>query len=158
MPVSNVTSISTTPQQIAIAVHKRWDTHRNLLATECFTLSVPHVSHLSGVWKLGAKYSHYPYTTNAEKIADSGLAIDHTASECGPVLSDGIGWMICRTLHKLDFEGDHTLFVAQAERVHFNSEYIDSAGIPCDDTRPLMQITGNTFTSTAGTRTIPYYG
>ncbi len=119
---------------------------------------MPHNCHLSGVWKLGAKYSHYPYATDAEKIADSGLAIDHTLSEYGPVLSDGIGWMICRTLHDLDFAGDHTLFIAQAEKAHFNSEYVNSDGIPCGDARPLMQITGNTFTTTADTQTVPYYG
>ncbi len=156
IPVSNVTSISTDPQQIATAIYKQWQTHHYLLAADGFTLSVPHVGHLSGVWKLGAKYSHYPYVTNTEKIIDSGLAIDYTASEYGPVLSNAIGWITCRTLRILDFEGDHTLFIAQAEETYFNPEYLTPDGTPRSGTSPLMQITGNTFTTTGNTQTIPY--
>jgi flavin reductase (DIM6/NTAB) family NADH-FMN oxidoreductase RutF len=49
IPVSNVTSISTEPQQIAIAVYKKWETHRTLLEAAGFTLSVPHIDQLDGV-------------------------------------------------------------------------------------------------------------
>jgi flavin reductase (DIM6/NTAB) family NADH-FMN oxidoreductase RutF len=34
IPVSNVTSISTDPQQLAVAVYKQWETHRTLLAAD----------------------------------------------------------------------------------------------------------------------------
>lgn len=100
-------------QQIALAVYKQWETHANLRDTDGFTVSVPHIGQLEGVWKLGAKYSRYPYATNAEKIAASDLSVDHDTSPYGPVVTDGIGWAVCRTVAKLDFGGDHGLYVAQ---------------------------------------------
>jgi flavin reductase (DIM6/NTAB) family NADH-FMN oxidoreductase RutF len=96
IPISNLTSISTEPQQIALAVYRQWETHKNLLSADGFTVSVPHIGQLEGVWKLGAKYSHYPYANNAEKITASGLSIDQGTSGHGPFLTDGIGWAACR--------------------------------------------------------------
>jgi flavin reductase (DIM6/NTAB) family NADH-FMN oxidoreductase RutF len=157
IPVSNLTSISTQPQQIALAVYKQWETHKNLRNTDGFTVSVPHIDQLEGVWKLGAKYSHYPYANNAEKIAASGLSVDYDTSPYGPVVRDGMGWAVCQTLAKLDFDGDHGLFVAEIQHVYFNPTYLNLDGTPRGDARPVMQITGNTFTTVADTHTIPYY-
>jgi flavin reductase (DIM6/NTAB) family NADH-FMN oxidoreductase RutF len=157
IPVSNLTSISTDPQQIALAVYKQWNTHHNLLTADGFTVSVPHIDQLEGVWKLGAKYSHYPYTTNTEKLAASGLAIDHETCPYGPILTDGIGWLTCRKLQNLDFGGDHTLFIAHIIQAHFNPHYLNPNGTPHTNTHPLMQVTGNTFTTTTPPQTIPYH-
>jgi flavin reductase (DIM6/NTAB) family NADH-FMN oxidoreductase RutF len=157
IPVSNLTSISTDPQQIALAVYKQWDTHHNLLTTDGFTLSVPRIDQLDGVWKLGAKYSHYHYTDNTTKIAASRLAIDHEICPYGPILTDGIGWLTCRKLRDLDFGGDHTLFIAQIHQAHFNPHHLNPNGTPHADTHPLMQVTGNTFTTSTRPQTIPYY-
>jgi len=64
IPVSNVTSVSTDPQHLPLAVHKQWRTYETLLSTEGFTLSVPLIGHLQGAWKLGARYSRYPAKTH----------------------------------------------------------------------------------------------
>jgi flavin reductase (DIM6/NTAB) family NADH-FMN oxidoreductase RutF len=157
IPVSDLTSISTDPQQIALAVYKQWNTHHNLLTADGFTVSVPHIDQLEGVWKLGAKYSHYPYTTNTEKLAASGLAIDHETCPYGPILTDGIGWLTCRKLQNLDFGGDHTLFIAHITQAHFNPHYLNPNGTPHTNTHPLMQVTSNTFTTTTPPQTIPYH-
>jgi flavin reductase (DIM6/NTAB) family NADH-FMN oxidoreductase RutF len=157
IPVSNLTSISTEPQQIVLAVYKQWQTHENLRVGDGFTVSVPHVDQLEGVWRLGAKYSRYPYASNAEKITASGLSVDHETSLYGPVLADGIGWATCRIIAKLDFEGDHGVYVGQIEHVNFNPQYLNSDGTPRGDVHPVMQITGNIFTTSADTRTIPYF-
>lgn len=157
IPLSNVTPISTEPQQLAIAVYKAWQTHHNLLVTDGFTLSMPQIEQLLGVWKLGAKYSRYQYSSNIEKIIDSGLAVDNDASRRGPILADGIGWLEARIIRNLDFSGDHTLFVGQVEKVSFNPNYLNSAGMPRSDIHPVMQVGGNIFTTTAESRMIPYY-
>lgn len=157
IPVSNLTSISTEPQQIALAAYKQWDTYRNLTNAAGFTISLPHIDQLDGVWRLGAKYSHYPYLSNAEKIADSGLLVDQSACAYGPVLSDGMGWAACRLVERLDFGGDHGVFIGRIEDVHFNPKYFGPEGVPRADLRPVMQITGNIFTTAADPRTIPYY-
>lgn len=157
IPVSNLTSISTEPQQIMLAVYKQWQTHKNLRDGDGFTVSVPHFDQLEGVWALGAKYSRYPYGSTAAKITASGLSVDHETSLYGPILADGIGWATCGIIAKLDFEGDHGVYVGQIEHVNFNPQYLNPDGTPCGDVRPVMQITGNIFTTSADTHTIPYF-
>lgn len=158
IPVSNLTSVSTQPQQIAVAVYKQWKTHETLQATSGFTVSVPVMDQLDPVWKLGARYSHFPAGDPKEKLSASGLELDYDASEYGPVLTTGIGWMSCRTIARLDLGGDHGIVIGQTERVWFNPEYMEPNGIPRGIPHPLMQQTGNQFTSTASEFTsIPYY-
>jgi len=156
IPVSNVTAISTNPQQVCVAVYNQWETQSNLLTAEGFTLSVPHMDQLDGVWKLGAKYSRYQYQSNAHKFAESLLTIDESVCAYGPIVPDAIGWMSLRILQHLDFQGDHTLFIAQVEAVTFNAAYVNADGTPGAEVRPVMQITGNTFTTGADTITLPY--
>lgn len=75
IPVSNVTSVSTDPQHLLLAVYKQWYTYKTLLNSEGFTLSVPLIGHLEGVWKLGAKYSRYPVENPQEKLTASAFAL-----------------------------------------------------------------------------------
>lgn len=157
IPVSNVTSVSTKPQQVLLAILKRWQTHHNLLNSEGFTLSVPRIEHLDGVWKLGARYSHFPITEGRAKIAACGLTFDADASPYGPVLPAGVGWLQCRIISRTDLGGDHGIFVGEVEQVHFNSELLDPTGVPQTATNALMQITGNKFTTSSGIQEIPLF-
>ncbi|MGH4016080.1 MAG: flavin reductase family protein [Pseudonocardiaceae bacterium] len=157
IPVSNVTSVSTDPQHILLAVYKQWRTHETLLNAVGFTLSVPLIGHVEGVWILGARYSRYPAASPQEKIAASGLAFDYEASPYGPVLAAGIGWMECRITERVDLGGDHGLIVGQAQKVWFNSEFLDSEGTPRGHTTPLIQVTGNRFTTATQLQQVPYY-
>lgn len=158
IPVSNVTSVSTDPQHILLAVHKQWHTYEVLLDMEGFTLSVPLMGHLEGVWKLATRYSHYPVASPREKLATSGLSFDYDTSPHGPVLIDGIGWMDCRTIQRADLGGDHGLIIGQTQRAWFNPEFLNPEGIPHTQTSPLMQVTGNRFTTAGRITRIPYYG
>ncbi len=157
IPVSNVTSVSTDPQHILLAVYKQWRTYEALLDAAGFTLSVPLIGHVAGVWILGARYSHHPAANPQEKLAASDLAFDYEASPYGPVLADGIGWTECRITERADFGGDHGLIVGQAQKAWFNPEFLDPEGIPRGHTTPLMQVTGNRFTTATQLQQIPYY-
>jgi flavin reductase (DIM6/NTAB) family NADH-FMN oxidoreductase RutF len=157
IPVSNLTSISTSPQQIVVAIFKQWQTHHNLLAAQGFTVSVPTIHQLAGVWKLGAKYSRYTYPSAEAKITDSGLAIDSATSQYGPVLTDGVGWLAVQKLQHLDFGGDHAVFIAQVADLWFNPAFLKADGTPRGEVHPVMQVTGNLFTTAARTREIPYF-
>ncbi|MBV9012551.1 MAG: flavin reductase [Pseudonocardiales bacterium] len=157
IPVSNVTSVSTDPQHVLLAVYKQWRTYETLLNSEGFTLSVPLINHLQGAWKLGAKYSRYPATSPPEKLAASGLSFDYNESPYGPVLVDGVGWMECRIIELADFDGDHGLIIGRAKRVWFNPEYLGPDGVPHAQTHPLMQVTGNCFTTTTQLQQVPYF-
>ncbi|MFD6355492.1 flavin reductase family protein [Nocardia tengchongensis] len=158
IPVSNLTSVSTQPQQIALAVHKQWSTFETLQTAAGFTVSVPVFGQLEAVWKLGARYSHFPTAGPVEKLIASGLPLDYQASEYGPVLSSGIGWMCCRIIARLDLGGDHGIVIGQAEQVWFNPDYLEIDGTPRGTPHPVMQQTGNQFTSTADKFTsVPYF-
>jgi flavin reductase (DIM6/NTAB) family NADH-FMN oxidoreductase RutF len=157
IPVSNVTSVSTDPQHLLLAVCKQWRTYETLLNAEGFTLSVPLISHLQGSWKLGARYSCYPAVNPQEKLTASGLPFDYNVSSYGPILTDGVGWIACQIIQLADFGGDHGLIIGQAQRAWFNPEFLNLEGVPHTQTNPLMQVTGNRFTTTAQLYQVPYY-
>lgn len=149
IPVSNVTSVSTDPQHVAVAVFKKWDTFRAMMTSSGFTLSVPVSSQLDAVWKLGAKYSHFPAGSTEEKLRASGIDWDLERSGYGPVVPSGIGWMSCRTIARIDLAGDHATFVGEVQAAWFNPKFLHSDGTPVAAVHPVMQQTGNRFT-TAG--------
>jgi flavin reductase (DIM6/NTAB) family NADH-FMN oxidoreductase RutF len=155
-PVSNATSVSIRPQLIMIAVSKKWRTHENLQVTDGFTLSVPTVAHGEGVWRLGARYSGHRFADRAVKMAASGLAITDDAALPGPVLADGPGWLSCQVIARPDLPGDHGVAVGEVTQGHFNPGFLNRNGEPVDGLHPLMQITGNCFTSAGSSFTIPY--
>lgn len=156
IPVSNTTSVSTDPEQVLVAVLKRWTTHANLQTGTGFTVSVPSNEQAEGVWKLGARYSGYTVPDNATKLATCGLPIDETASDYGPVLANGYGWLACRTVARLDVAGDHGLTVGQVELVAFDDALFNAEGTPVKDLTPLMQVTGNRFTTVSTCYELPY--
>ena len=157
IPISNVTSISTDPEQILIAVHHRWVTCDNLCEARGFTLSVPDASQLEGVWKLGARYSGYRVASRTDKLASCGLALDDAISPYGPIPSDCLGWMSCRIVERLSFGGDHLSVVAGIESVHVDDSRFQEDGTPEGEIHPLMQVTGNLFATAESFRTIPYF-
>lgn len=156
IPVSNVTSVSVDPELIAVTVLRRWNTFSNLMTTDGFTLSVPKFTHMEGVWKLGSRYSRFPYNDNAEKLRDCGLALIDTPSQSGPILADGLGWMECHTIRRPDIPGDHGLFICEIVQVEFEEATFSPDGEPTGPLRPLMQVTGNLFTTTTTLTQIPY--
>lgn len=158
IPVSNVTSVSTQPQHIAVAVFKEWHSHQALLRREGFTLSIPELGQLAGVWKLGAKYSKFPAASVADKIASSEIVIDESLSEFGPVVPSGIGWLICQIIARLDLGGNHTTFIGEVRDVWFNPEFLHTDGTPVVAIKPIMQQTGNFFTTAISEQMVlPYF-
>jgi flavin reductase (DIM6/NTAB) family NADH-FMN oxidoreductase RutF len=157
IPVSNVTSISTDPQLIVVAVFRDWQTYVNLRYATGFTLSVPAIDHQEGVWRLGARYSRYDYPDSRTKLHTCGLSLDDDPNLDGPVLADGLGWFSCRIIARPDFGGDHGVFVAEVMQVQFSSDHFRDDGTPVGDLHPLMQVTGNRFT-TGGTTSTSQYG
>ncbi|MBF6278306.1 hypothetical protein A5789_04120 [Nocardia sp. 852002-51101_SCH5132738] len=158
IPVSNLTSVSTKPQQVAIAVLKQWKTYENLLTADGFTVTVPTIEQLDSVWKLGARYSNFPAADPTEKLASCGLELDHDASPYGPIAPSGIGSLSCRVVARIDLNGDHGITVGEVEQVRFNREYLTADGKPKTATHPLMQQTGNLFmTSAEAAVAVEYY-
>ena len=156
IPVSNVTSISTSPQLVLLAVYKDWKTYDNLNEATGFTLSVPSADQREGVWKLGARYSRYDFASRETKLLESGLALTDEPELFGPVLTDGLGWLSCRITQRPDYGGDHGIFIGEVVHVEFKKDVFTADGTPLGDLHPLMQVTGNLFTTASATSTIPY--
>jgi flavin reductase (DIM6/NTAB) family NADH-FMN oxidoreductase RutF len=142
---------------VLLAVYKQWRTYETLLNAEGFTLSVPLINHLQGVWKLGARYSRYPAASPQEKLAASELSFDYDKSSYGPVLVDGIGWIECRVIQLADFDGDHGIVIGRVQKTWFNPDFLDLGGVPHAQTNPLMQVTGNCFTTSTQLQRVPYF-
>ncbi|GAB1641500.1 flavin reductase family protein [Krasilnikovia sp. MM14-A1259] len=154
IPISNVTSVSTDPQQILVAVHRAWKTYDNLNRADGFTVSVPADDQLDGVWKLGARYSRHLFPDRATKLRECGMPLIDTPH--GPVLANGLGWMSCLVIQRPDFGGDHGVFVGEVADVHFNDTAFTDEAEPRGELRPVMQVTGNLFSTTGPSRRIPY--
>jgi flavin reductase (DIM6/NTAB) family NADH-FMN oxidoreductase RutF len=144
-PVSNVTSVSRSPQVVVIAVYK-----------DGFTISVPHLSQNDAVWKLGEKYSGFKPITGHTKLDDCGVPIIYDISSLGPVLADAIGWLECKIIGRGEIESDHGIFFAGVARAHFNENYLSASGDHFPDSKPVMQVVGNTF-ATSGDNWINDY-
>ncbi|MEU1551041.1 flavin reductase [Nocardia sp. NPDC005745] len=119
---------------------------------------MPTIEQLDGVWKLGAKYSKFSVADPTEKLAACGLSLDGNSSRYGPVLPTGIGWLDCRIVARFDLGGDHGITVGEVERVWFNTDHLTDDGKPKTTIQPLMQQTGNMFTTTGdGLQAVPYF-
>jgi len=158
IPVSNVTSVSTAPEQVLLAVYKAWTTYANLSSGEGFTLSLPTAAQADGVWKLGARYSKYPVTDPAGKLAGCGLNVVHEPGGYGPTVTGCLGFMACRTVRRIDTGGDHGIFIGEVEAVCFDDATFTDDGVPKQEFRPVMQVTGNTFTTAGSFFSLDYLG
>jgi flavin reductase (DIM6/NTAB) family NADH-FMN oxidoreductase RutF len=155
-PISNLTSVSRTPQVLVIAVYKEWQTYANLQEAGGFTVSVPHRAQNDAVWKLGEKYSHFTPPAGQSKLDACGNAIV-PKFESGPVLADAIGWLECKIVATSDIESDHGIFFGGVARAFFNDRFLTEDGQYIIDSRPVMQLVGNVFATSGETWTNDYF-
>ncbi len=144
-PVSNLTSVSRTPQAIVVAVYKQWQTYANLERADGFSVSIPHRSQNDAVWRLGEKYSGYAPPAGQSKLAACGAAIDYDASAVGPVLSDAIGWLECKIIGRGTIESDHGIWFGGVTRAWFNERFLSEEGEYVANSEPVMQLVRNSF-------------
>ena len=122
-------------------------------------MNVPESGQLEAVWKLGSKYSRFPFGSTEEKLRASGIELDYNRSPYGPVVPSGIGWASCRVIARIDLAGDHGIFIGAVEEVWFNPDFLRPDGTPSGPIKPVMQQTGNHFTTADGELwTLPYFG
>lgn len=158
IPVSNVTSVCTEPELVAVCIYKQWLTCKNLLAAEGWTISVPTFDQLEIIWKLGGRYSHYSEVAHETKADEFREILLSDFSSFGPVLNDSAAWLECRKIEALDRLGDHVLFVGEVLRAVADQDYYDSDGHVVGNLHIPMQWSGNVFSSCTDSMEIPYYG
>lgn len=157
IPVSNVTSVSTAPEAVAVAVYHEWQTAQNLLAASGFTMSLPSAGQLPLLWQLGAKYSGYANVSTIPKMEEFHEQLDWSFSPYGPVLIGAIAWFECVIERRITDIGDHYLVIGVMTRVVVNPEAYDPLGRPLQVPGPVMQWTRNHFTTPGSQLTMDFY-
>lgn len=157
IPVSNLTSVSRSPQLLVISIYKEWDTYHNLINAKGFTVSVPTTDHIDAVWKLATKYSGFTPPEGQNKFDVCGATIDMVASEFGPIFGDAIGWLECRIIKEAEIESDHGIFFGEVTKAFFDPDFLTPQGRYKQNSRPVMQVVKNSFSTSADHWEIPYF-
>jgi flavin reductase (DIM6/NTAB) family NADH-FMN oxidoreductase RutF len=156
IPASNVTSVSREPQILVIGIYKEWQTYRNLVEASGFTLCLPNIEQIDAVWKLAAKYSGFEPPDGKSKLEACGAEIDLDASGFGPVLVESVGWLECTIVHEAKIESDHGIFFGEVKRACFDPEFLTSDGSYRKNSKPVMQVVKNSFSTSVDHWEIPY--
>ncbi len=156
IPINNITSISTEPSMVIIAVYKPWITANSLKTAKGFTVSVPHKEQLELVWKLGQKYSGYK--SDKDKIEEFKGNLDLDFSEYGPVLKDALGWVEYEIIDlPKDVGGNHLMVIGQYAKAKVNPKFYDEEISPKGNPKPFMQWERNNFAETSDIFSIDYF-
>src|SRR5947207_91105 len=95
-PVSNVTSLSTDPQRLVLAVYSEWQTCRNLQAAPEFSISIPSVDKLTSVWLAAHRYAKLQIPDTWPKIDVAGFSRIPATSVPTPLLAECYAHLECR--------------------------------------------------------------
>lgn len=156
IPINNITSISTDPGMVLIAVYKEWITAGNLAQAEGFTISVPSREQLELVWKLGQKYSGYK--SGQGKMEEFKDSLDLNFSEYGPVLKDCLGWIECKIIDLTkDVGGNHLMVVGRYSKAAVNPKHYNAEISPIGNPKPFMQWERNNFAEASDIFSIDYF-
>jgi flavin reductase (DIM6/NTAB) family NADH-FMN oxidoreductase RutF len=156
IPISNITSVSTEPSRVIIAVYKPWITADNLKSAHGFTVSVPQRSQLELTWKLGQKYSGYE--SSKEKIDEFKDNLDLDFSDYGPVLKDALGWIEYKIVDRPDEKGgNHLLIIGEHTKAMVNPKFYDQETSPKGNPKPFMQWESNKFAEASDIFDIDYF-
>lgn len=156
IPISNITSISTDPCMVLIAVYYPWITADNLKQAKGFTVSVPHRDQLDLVWKLGQKYSGY--NSDKEKVEEFRDNLDLDFSEYGPVLKDSLGYIEFKIVDlPKDVGGNHLMAIGQYQKAMVNPTFYDEDISPKGNPKPFMQWERNNFAEASDIFSIDYF-
>lgn len=157
MPLTNVTSVSTEPQLVAIAIYHEWRSCDALLKAVGFTISVASLDQIELVWKLGGRYSGYSAVSTTPKGIEFGSFMDENFSQYGPVLKGAIAWLECTISQVVSTGGDHTLFIGEIVQGAGRSSTYTCQGDAIAQPAALMQWSGNRFCGPGNIVNMEYY-
>lgn len=147
-PFSNITSVSTKPERLVLAITPQSDTYKNLRATKQFVVNMPSVKLLDAVWICGDKYTGHPIPAGIDELCLAGLTAiparkvkPPRIAECAVHLECSVVWM-----KKV---GNHYLVLADivafsATKGTFNKDHIPQI----KKVQPLFEISSGYFTTT----------
>lgn len=143
---SNVTSVSTDPERLVLAVYKEWDTIKNVRETREFVVSVPSKKLIEEVWICGDKYAGNPIPRGVNELEVANLKTVPSLKVKPPRILDCYGHIECKVKWAKDV-GNHYLILGEIVAATFTEKYFsDEFILDLSKAQPLMEITRNRFT------------
>lgn len=156
IPINNITSVSTDPGMVLIAVYKHWITAQNLQTAKGFTVSVPQRNQLDLIWKLGQKFSGY--SSKLDKIEEFRDHLNLEFSDYGPVLIGAQGWLECEIVGRPNGAGaNHYLVIGRTGKGAIDPGLFNDQISPINNPKPFMQWDSNRFSEASDVFSIDYY-
>jgi flavin reductase (DIM6/NTAB) family NADH-FMN oxidoreductase RutF len=145
-PFSNLTSVSTDPERLVLAVYKEWDTIRNIRQTKEFVVNVPSKELLQEVWICGDKYAGHPIPRGVNELKIAKLTEISSEKVKPPRIKECYAHLECKTTW-IKNVGDHYLILADIVSASFTEGYFDKDFVlNVSKSTPLMEISRNLFT------------
>lgn len=144
---SNLTSVSTDPERLVLAVYKAWDTIRNIRATHEFVVNVPSRNLLKEVWVCGDKYAGNPIPSGIDELKIAGLTEIPSERVKPPRIAECPMHLECKVVW-IKNVGDHYLILGDIVSASYSKGSFDKELIQIvPKTIPLMEISRGFFTS-----------
>jgi flavin reductase (DIM6/NTAB) family NADH-FMN oxidoreductase RutF len=144
-PISNLTSISTKPQHLALAVFSQWATCKNLRANSDFSISIPTSQHAACVWIAASRYANLRIPCGVSKFEATGFTVRPATFVRTPLISECYAHLECKVTWDRPV-GDHVLFVGEILAGWIDQKLLNADGVvDVENASPLMQNSGDRF-------------
>lgn len=144
---SNLTSVSTDPMRLVLAVYKAWDTIKNIRATREFVVNVPSKNLLKEVWTCGDKYAGNPIPRGIDELKVAGLTEIPSEKVKPPRVAECPMHLECKVAW-IKNVGDHYLILGDIVSASYTDGVFNKDLIQIiRRTLPLMEISKGFFTS-----------
>ncbi len=143
---SNITSVSTEPERLVLAVYKDWDTLKNIRGTKEFVVNVPPKELIEQVWICGDKYAGNPIPRGVNELEVADLTQIPSEKIAPPRIAECNMHLECKMVW-IKNVGNHYLILADIVSASSTSGSFDEDFIQnINQTAPLMEISSGFFT------------
>ena len=143
---SNLTSVSTDPERLVLAVYKAWDTIKNIRNTKEFVVNVPSKDLLEKIWICGDKYAGNPIPAGVNELKIANLTEIPSEKVKPPRVEECYGHLECEVVWIKDV-GDHIMVLADIVCASFTESFLDENFLlNVSIAKPLMEVGRGLFT------------
>ncbi|WP_444947140.1 flavin reductase family protein [Micromonospora ureilytica] len=144
---TNVTSISSDPALIAVALWPEWETTANVRRSRRLTVSLALSDQVASVLTAGHRYSGITLPTDSsDKFTAAGLTPLTTVADYPAGVAESAAVLVCDVVEVVTGLGDHDVVIAKVRAAWVDPESIsDDLVLDLTRRRPLLQLTGAQF-------------
>ncbi len=142
--VAWITSVSSSPPLLAIAIGKNRYSRQLIDESGEFVVNVPPATLLDSVWTCGRISGR-----DGDKFALAGLTKVKSENVSPPLIAECIAWLECRVTQKVEV-GDHILFIGEPAAVSVRSDAFDDVYHLGHPHQTLHHLGGDCFAISSG--------